>query len=353
METKNIFIDTSVYEANNFLAGKKMQALIKYAEENVIKIYTSDILVSELKDRVRKKINESKREWKKYRNANPDGIFKNSELHSLFGQLWSIDFKEQIRIIQNKIDKVVEETPINIIKTTNTNVDLIFHRYFNNEPPFKEGLKKYEFPDAFILQSIIDWCTQQKQKMIVLSFDKDWQKSVSDNLINYNDIDKLLEHILLRKEILEKEQKVDFVITAVKSSEEKLINEVRTWLMNDAWIDSGEADLGEVHIDQIIMTKPDVTLLEENDACVDVNFTVDMRAEISYDDYANGFYDKEDKRWYFVESVNDTLYKEIDIVTTVNVEYDLPKKTYDVEIEQINNDESIDLGFDEHEEMFI
>lgn len=56
-----------------------------------------------------------------------------------------------------------------------SDVTKVFDSYFQILPPFdKNDAKKYEFPDAFALQSLSELCESRKQKLIVVSADKGW-----------------------------------------------------------------------------------------------------------------------------------------------------------------------------------
>ena len=56
----------------------------------------------------------------------------------------------------------------------------IFSDYFNARPPFSStGNKKAEFPDAFILKGIIDYCKENpNETLLVISDDSDWVRTL-------------------------------------------------------------------------------------------------------------------------------------------------------------------------------
>lgn len=147
LDTQNIFLDTSTFEQNNFLVGKKLNSLLKHTNDNTITIFSSAIAIKELKERVRKKITKAKSEIKKFRNTKPKSveIFRNTETYQIFNQVWGIKFAEEIEQINLKIDNLIENTPIHLIETNGIDIDEIFNKYFNNKAPFKEGDKNMNF----------------------------------------------------------------------------------------------------------------------------------------------------------------------------------------------------------------
>ncbi len=352
LETKNIFLDTSTYEKNNFLVGKKISSILKHAEEGTIKIFSTKIVINELKERVRKNIASSKSLWKKFRNENPDIIFKNTETFEVFEKLWNIDFKKEIKTVQDKIDKIIETVPIHIIDTNNISVDSVFEKYFKNQAPFKDGLKKHEFPDAFILESIDNWCKKSGEKIIVVSSDKDWLNYESENFIKYEDLDVLLDKISRHKELEQREKKIKFVFNEISRNSDKLIDDLSSYLNDTAYFDTGEAELDDLNINNVEWGDLVLSDIDEEYAEIDSELTVQISAYISYEDYENGYYDKEDNKWYFLETINEKIEREVNIPVTISISFDYDEKFSEIIFEDINNGKPIDLEYDKHSEMY-
>lgn len=55
------------------------------------------------------------------------------------------------------------------------NLSEIMKLYFSKLPPFKNGKKKSEFPDAIALNSIENWAKLNKKKVLAISTDNDWK----------------------------------------------------------------------------------------------------------------------------------------------------------------------------------
>ncbi|NOU48853.1 MAG: DUF4935 domain-containing protein [Bacteroidales bacterium] len=354
LETQNIFLDTSTFEKNNILAGRKIKSLLKHCEEKTIKIFSTQIVINELKERVKKIVMQSKSDWKKYRNEKPEGIFRNTDTISIFEKLWSIDFQKEIEIIHGNIDKVIIKTPIQLIDSDGVDIDLVFEKYFNNEAPFKEGLKKNEFPDAFILATIDLWCSNNNEKMIIVSSDNDWLNYKSDKLIKINELDELLNRIAVHKEIALKERRLQYIENTYLANRTKLEQDLKEYFVNTAYYDTGDADLQAFEILEINWGEYIVTEFEEEYAELKTEITLQINAVVSYEDYESGFYDKEDGKWYFVETVDETITRELILPVTISLSYDMENNDYDINYESINNDKPIDLDYDRfgHEEIY-
>jgi hypothetical protein len=355
LDTQNIFLDTSTFEQNNFLIGKKLNTLLNHTGDNSINVFSSEIAIKELKERVRKKIAKAKAEIKKFRNTKPKSveIFRNTETYEIFDQVWKIKFDDEVEKINLKIDDLIKNTPIQLIETNGIDIDEVFNKYFNNKAPFKEGDKKYEFPDAFILASIEKWCIENNSKMIIISNDKDWLNYESKFIIKIKELDELLIKIANHKEITLKEQKLEFIQKIYSTSFEHLEKELNEFIENHGYLDTGEADLIKYEISEFVWGKHDITDLGEEYAKLKANVNIKIKVWVSYEDYSKGYYDNEDNVWHFVETIKDTFEKEIEVPIRLEVVFELESKDYDINIETLNNDETIRLELNIYgKEMF-
>jgi hypothetical protein len=350
LDTQNIFLDTSTFEQNNFLVGKKLNSLLEHTDDNSINVFSSEIAIKELKERVRKKILKAKSEIKKFRNTKPKSveIFRNTETYEIFDQVWRIKFDEEIEKINLKIDDLIKNTPIQLIETNGIDIDEVFNKYFKNKAPFKEGDKKYEFPDAFILASIEKWCIENNSKMIIISNDKDWLNYESEFIIKIKELDELLIKIAIQKEISLKEQKLEFIQQIYDTSFENLEKELNDYIENNSYLDTGEADLIKYEISEFDWGEYDITAIGEEYAMLKANVNIKIKVWVSYQDYSTGYYDKENNDWHFVETIKGTFEKEIEVPITLEVSFEFESKDYEINIETVNNDEEIELEYNIH-----
>src|ERR1700722_838901 len=150
----NIYIDTSIFEANNFLEGKRINEILKLSEEKNISILLPSVTYFETKNRAIKNIKEAIQKFKSYRDNTR--ILRNVE--SISNKFEHIDedlcIKEFLTIFENRLIKA----NCLIIEYPTLNIKEVFDKYFKNEFPFSKGDKKHEFPDAFALLSVELWC---------------------------------------------------------------------------------------------------------------------------------------------------------------------------------------------------
>ena len=74
-------------------------------------------------------------------------------------------------------------------------VDLrvVFEKYFMDQPPFHSENKKHEFPDAFALSMIEEYCRQKDISCYALSHDKDILAYTSPYLVAEKDLGTLID----------------------------------------------------------------------------------------------------------------------------------------------------------------
>ena len=105
-----------------------------------------------------------------------------------------INTEELFNELKEQFDNFLEESEIEILTLENLSVDNIFSKYFKNIPPFNQGKKKHEFPDAFAIAAIEAKAKIENKRIYIISADKDWCDACNhiDNLIYIESIDKFL-----------------------------------------------------------------------------------------------------------------------------------------------------------------
>ena len=82
-----VFIDTSVFESENFLMGNKINSLFSLAQSDEIIILLPQLTYEEIKNRIRKRCKESF----EYLKENKYLVLKNAKLHNALFNLKSLN----------------------------------------------------------------------------------------------------------------------------------------------------------------------------------------------------------------------------------------------------------------------
>ena len=352
LKCKNIFLDTSIFEKNNILEGSKLKLLLKNAEEGWINLYSNDIITREVKSKIKKRFLESKSCIRKFLKDNevPVRIFRNSDSAEWLEVLKKgIDYDLEIIKLCNKIDEVIKKTPITLVPYDTVDIKSIFDKYFKEEPPFKEGLKKSEFPDAFVLSSIEQWCKDRiLTKMVIISADKDWLSYKSPYIIPIEDIETVLKFIAESKESMEDRIIfTDRLLAKNLDTVKKLIS--NTLNNNDLYFEArDDSEINKYEVSNVSVSGLSLMDIEEEYAEYYVEISFDITADISFEDYENAYYDNETGEYIFLETVYTKIERE-ELFTKLilGINYSVEDiADFDLSIISINDNEPIDIERD-------
>jgi hypothetical protein len=224
-----------------------------------------------------------------------------------------------------------------IISATEVSAAVVFEKYFQKQAPFGPAKKKQEFPDAFVLSALENWCNKNKQKLYLVSTDTDMQAGCSDRgpLLHLNSIGEFVD-MVLREEDDETEFLAQFfvdnpgpIIEGVKAAfEDRMM-----YLVDEDG--EGEASVGDVELGSAA-----VVSLEDNEAVLELDATVSFSAHVSYKD--------PDATWdYKSEEVERTQ----SVPVEVTIEFERGNRLeYKVMRAEVNGGESIRIYVDEDEE---
>lgn len=366
LHTLNISIDTAFFEAQNFLVGSKIAELSSLSLKYSVKLYMTDITYREILNRFHKNLIKTKEEITKPVGLVVDKakLLRNFPAMSPFFELPAIDTDTLFTEFKTNFDLWIKKNNVTIIPTNHLTIKDVFDDYFNNNPPFKEGKKKHEFPDAFTLKAIVEFFKKRKEKTYLISSDKDIleYKEKTTIPIHTKDTAELFDLIIQKaSEKMEKKAR-ELVKSEFEGKKTELLEEIKGEVFKaieneinnkfhyrDLEID-GMEDLKIINLEYIKSSIPylDIDKLEAGIEC-EVSFKFD--ASYYADDYSEGVYDKEDDKWYFVNSETFSIEGERTIPIDIRVSFDLEDEYIEFEIESINNGHDVDV-FDEISEYY-
>ncbi len=288
---------------------------------------------------------------KKLRDFNKDAkVLKNfSPLKDFFEIDVTLDFSNELEKIKDRLSDIFidhfQEITIDSNKTQK-----IIGDYFSQNPPFTEGKKKYEFPDALVLNSLESWCEKKKQKIYVVSDDKDFLSYKSDYLIPTNEYDKLLDQITFTYGDENISRKIVDNIHAIENA---IINNVESEFKDQfPWGGFDETQGFEYDTNELVSFHGYIHhlwILELSDtsAKVEISINADFEVDITYQDNNTGWYDKEDRRWYGVESINTVVKENCELKVITDIEFEVMGKEIELvewEIDEVSGiPENIDI----------
>lgn len=343
-----IFIDTSVFEENNFLESHRINQILKLGEEGYIKIILPEITKKEIVNRVRKNVNDAVTSFKKYR----DGTRILRNVPSLNKKFEPINEAECNLEIENIIDERFTIAKIEVIEYPTLNIGIVFSKYFDKELPFSEGIKKNEFPDAFALVSVEEWCKKNKKTCIVFAKDNDIIKYKSD-LIQFVDYEKYLSSKLEEVETLkQRNQRLAHVKKLFDNEKKNIVSEVIDWISSEldnenTYLDyTNYLEIHDIEIGEIDVEIQDYQITSISDTAITLECITDVAyfVEITYDDENDAMYDDEEKVWNYYSTRTDRIEDSKSMYLTLK--YEIPpagEQFAELIIEEINEGRDLDI----------
>jgi hypothetical protein len=202
-------------------------------------------------------------------------------------------------------------TELHAVDLNYAGVDIaqVMEWYDTTAAPFGEGTKRKEFPDAFVVAILDNYCRQNLATVAVISCDSDLKKACSgrEHLQFFESLDSFVAASM------QFEQARLGLIQSILDSDQLLITSIKSHFMELGFVIEEDWD-GEVSNIEIAET----TFIERNITAIDsegfeVSFRVEMSysADISYEDPNTGTYDSEDDCWWFRDYISKNVFEEV------------------------------------------
>jgi hypothetical protein len=305
---RKVFIDTSEFVSNNFdYSNSKFMAILERCRDGQIVVGLPSITRREMEINLENSVSKAMQALSK---ARPDARVLRTLPSSEFKSLFSPSTQDQLfSELVGSLNTYLDNCNVEDISLENISIQYVFDLYFNKKPPFDDGKKKAEFPDAFALAALEKWGDEDYSEVLVASSDSDLEGGCQNfnNLIYVGKLDRLLERLTFESD--------EFLATQAKkasASVQESTNESLSTLLAERYYylldENGEVD--EVRIDNVesewIILKVNKSDEEEVSATFEVAGTFDLEADISYDDMETATYDREDGVYYVFNTINET-----------------------------------------------
>lgn len=346
-----VFLDTEVFVANNFDFSNTIFKQIKsLVSDKKIILLTTPITENEILNNIQESISKSKTAFKKFKN---EGKLLRFSYSTPFHLLWDkFDFNEICKEIIGQFNQYCKETKIKRISLEGISIEKVFSDYFNIQPPFNEGNKKYEFPDAFAIAALELWSIENKKLIYVISNDDDWKKACElkkGSFIFFKKTEELLEKIVFYYEISVEQSEtiflnhLDEIIDNITGSFEDLGFYIDPWNI-DIPIDDEHVE--KIEVQEVRLVEKFLISAGLENLLFKCTFKVDFSAEIFYIDNSEAAYDSETGSFHFGEDIHKTIPCSSIVPIEINISYDVDDNESESEIieqKYLINDISIEL----------
>jgi DNA-directed RNA polymerase subunit F len=303
LKSRLIFIDTSAYESKNFQFDQHaLKTLRNYLDKNFLHLLVTDITISEIKAHLYEKAKESKASIKRMQK---EAMFlRNTPELSYHGIFERIEADEIYRIVEKKFEEFLNCEQIEVVDISKVNPSQIFSDYFKGAPPFGEGNKKSEFPDAFVLEAVRLTAEERAHSLYIISTDKDMASFVNrhPSLLHLESIDQLLDLVSRQEEKLaEPARFADSVFDALKDRIKELARDLMT---DDSFYsdltDGFEDEIVDVNVNSLEISEKYLIEASRDAATYEIHFSAEITAKYSFVNYEDSPWDPEDREYVFI-----------------------------------------------------
>jgi hypothetical protein len=339
--TGNVFIDTSEFYRLQFdVAGNILSRLATYAHQGWIHFYTTWVTRQEIRANVSelvKKANAARRNFQHQASI----LKRLREYQTLFIDGNEVEETEKILA---QIDEYFKRVKAFEVSLRNVSSQAIFERYFMADPPFGPGKSKSEFPDAFVLQVLENWCKDNTASMYVVSGDLAMKAFCehSECLHYLPTTQKFLDLVTRFNE----DEASSVASKAFKLNEEKVRKSIESTFKSWGFYlkDQVGEDVEIEFVDSMELGEPDLLEVSPGEALFALEFTINFTANLAFDDPDSGIWDSEEKVMLFVETAHETIEETLDLEAEIRLRCDPshPEQAQ-VKCESINNGKDIGL----------
>lgn len=234
LATRNFFLDTNIYEQNNFFHSSEIQSIFNYAQSGFINLFLTDISKLEMIDRMHKNLEELHNDYNSLiKKINKSRILNNLPEFSNISQPL-LDTDDVLNQLSEKLERIIQLNKINTISSTQLDCYDVFKSYFDFQPPFSSS-KKTEFKDAFIIKAVETWCASNRKKVIFVTKDSDFKKYRSKRIIIRNDLTELLQQITELYDVEKDLRVISTIHRSLNQNKEQILQLINERL-NDTFI---------------------------------------------------------------------------------------------------------------------
>lgn len=324
-----VFVDTSIFVNQNFLAGKYIKQLLELGEKDKVEIYITDIIYNEILSNYKSRM-ESGYEIvrKNLKEINKDAnVFRQHPEYDYLYNCFKPDKDNLFKEFKKQLDDILSKGKVNILPSKGLIIDGVIDKYFKRIPPFSEK-KKSEFPDAFSLEIVERFMAKKAGEIYVLTTDSDLKEHISSKLKPLPDIPTFLDINNKHQHKIELITRIESIFEDQKDSVlENAERQLLDFLESGAWEEfpylvSNVSDIDIINSE--FSENYSITDINERDACIETQLSIEVKIDFTIDNYENASHDNEDDTWYFVEQEERSKTLKMELPITINIDYNPP-----------------------------
>lgn len=310
-----IFIDTCIFDSQNYnFESTAFASFLAECSHRKIKLVLPDPVSREVhrhikrrSDDVIKALEEAKRKapflakWKEWPIKKPP-VLLNYELQRLAQSEWE-SFLGHFEVVKLKYEGV--------------DISQIMNWYDRKTPPFGEGKKSKEFPDAFCISALLALGRRDDCSIAVISADPDFKRACGlySGLTYFHSLPAYTESLL------QEDDRIKTLRTAIEDDPSSLCEAVKEPFSELHFLheESMDADIEDVEVDDIELTEFSIVSIGEDEAVVVCEFRVYYSAHVRMDDDGSAIVDSSEGIYMALREFRGTVSDWHDISATLKL----------------------------------
>ncbi len=313
LETDNVFIDTEPFIAANFnYQSRPFQTLVLLTKYETVFIYLTPVTVKEIEANIKERVETASNAFRKFQATSDTRIIKNLE-GPLKNALYVIfDIEEVKTKLLDQFSKFMKKLSARLIQVKNVSIDDVFDQYFSQKAPFGAGKKKSEFPDAFVLSALRQWCQKKNTKMYVVSADQDMINGCENDeyLISIPKLEEFVDLVYASQN----EPHYSFVNELFDENEEEVKQRIADQFPSIGfYFDEEEGEVDSINVQTVRILSKYSVFVEEERATFELSVEIQFQAEVTW-------------MWgvvpdYPTETEEATLNKKMEVPVEIEIDY--------------------------------
>lgn len=330
LESRKVFIDTQYFVKSGLhFDYPALKSFRKYCETNELFHITTSVVQREVKVKIEDSVKEALGAINTFRRkARLLSSLEDEQIQGLFAEITEAEiYKKSFEVF----DEFLNGCSTEVIDASQVDAEEILTLYFEIKPPFGEGKKKSEFPDALSLLSLKTYLDEE-EKIYVVSDDSDLKVfcETDPQLISVESLDKLLD-IYTEYTSARSDKVKQYFVTHNEAIERKITEYLESCeIYNSSSWEDAEVDDG-LTVTNLGDIEPSVLYIDDEESQITFDIDVEYEVTVTGPDFNNGIYDREEGRMITLgsKSVIST------ISSTFTVEFMLTYEFVDGELENV------------------
>lgn len=335
LETKNVFIDTQAFvKAGLHFDSPAFKSFRMYCEKDDLIHVSTSVVKREIKAKIELSVKDAISAIQTFRRkARLLSSLDEAKIRGLFEEIPDEDIYNNAEDVFNKF---LSSCKTKIVQANDVDAEGLLSLYFDKNPPFGEGKKKAEFPDAISMLSLESFLDED-EKIYVVSEDHDLKEYCAGNarFISVESLDKLLDIYTAYTNLRHDKIKQYFIDNDVliKQKIGDFLESCEVY-NNSGWEDA-EVD-GGLTVKNLGGIEPQVLFIDDEESQISFDIDVDFEVTVTGPDFNNGFYDREEGRVYTFDSVSNTVVLSKMYTVEIFLRYEfIDGELVDVDIDEI------------------